>query len=224
MPTGVSYTLLVDGAPADADLLAAVQQIEVEEHTDLAGMIRLQLAVGVSQDGAGWNVVDDDAFERLTRLSLLVTAGTGLPEPLIDAYVIETSIQFDQPGRSTLEVVAMDATVLMSLEEKIRPWPNMADSDIAVMIFTEYGFLFDVANTQPVRQELDRTTIQRGTDIQFLRRLAARNGFECYVQAGTMAAFTEAHFHPPRLDQNSARYADREHGRGNQRQPAGHPL
>jgi phage protein D len=197
----ISYTLLIDGAPADSDLLAAVQQIEVEEHADLAAMLRLRLAVAVREDGSGWDVVDDDTFSRLARLSLLTTVGSGTPEPLIEAYVIETRLDAsNRPGESTFEVVAMDGTVLMNLEEKVRPWPNMADSDIASVIFGEYGLLPDVESTSPTRQELDLTVIQRSTDIQFLRRLAGRNGYECYVELNQLTIMAEGHFHAPRLD------------------------
>jgi phage protein D len=165
-------------------------------------MLRLRLAAGVREDGTGWDIVDDDTFARLARLSLLVTVGSGTPEPLIEAYVIETRLSAsNQPGKSTFEVVAMDATVLMNLEEKVRPWPNMADSDIANVIFGEYGLLPDVDGTSPARQELDLTVMQRGTDIQFLRHLAERNGYECYVELNRLTTLAEGHFHLPRVDQ-----------------------
>jgi phage protein D len=201
--TTISYTLLIDSLPADASLLEAIQEIEVEEHINLAAMLRLRFAVGMSQDGSGWQIIDDDTFSRLKPISLLMTVGTGLPETLIDAYVIETKADFsNEPGQSTFEVVAMDATVLMNLEEKVRAWPDMADGDIAETIFGEHGFMSDVDSTQLVRQERDLTTMQRGTDIQFLRRLARRNGFECYVETNSLTMLTEGHFHAPRLDES----------------------
>ena len=200
--TAVSYTLLINNTPAGSDLLEALQQIEVEEHASLANMLRLKFAIGVSQDGSSWQIVDEDMFARLTPLSLLVTVGTGLPTPLINAYVIETSLNVsNEPGQSTLTVVAMDGTILMNLEEKIRAWPDMADSDIASLVFGEYGFMPDVDRSQPLRQENDLTTIQHGTDIYFLRQLARRNGYECYVAVNELTTLTEGHFHLPRLDQ-----------------------
>src|ERR1035441_1633797 len=60
--------------------------------------------------------------------------------------------------------------------------PNMADSDIAEEIFRDYKFTAVVDATQPARDEIDHTEIQRGTDIQFLQSLAMRNGFECYLE------------------------------------------
>jgi phage protein D len=194
--------LLINGVPADPDLLAAIQQIEVEDHADMADMLRLRVAIGVSECGRSWTVLDDDLFRRLANVRIMVTVGSSLAEPLIDAYVIETNASFaNQPGQSVLNVVAMDPTVLMNLEEKVRPWPNMADSDIATTIFGEYGFTPQVEQTQPPRQEVDYTTVQRGTDIQFLRRLAERNGYECYVEMNPLTGVIEGHFHPPRLEQ-----------------------
>ena len=200
--TAVSYTLLINDLPASPDLLDAIQQIEVEDHADMADMLRLRIAIGVKDGCADWTVVDDDLFPRLATLKVRVTVGSGPAEPLIEAHVIETNANFaNQPGQSVLNVVAMDPTVLMNLEEKVRPWPDMADGDIATTIFGEYGFSAKVEPTQPSRQEVDHTTMQRGADIRFLQQLAQRNGYECYVEANTSTGHIEGHFHPPELEQ-----------------------
>ena len=197
----VSYTLLVDDAPADPDLLAVVQQVEIEEHSHLADMLRLRLAVGVGEAGSDWTLLDDAIFTRLKKLKVTVGVGSNTSESLMEAYVIGSDITFsNEPGQSVLEVVAMDATVLMNLEEKIRPWPNMADSDIASTIFGEYGFTPQVESTQLTRQEVDQTVIQRCTDIQFLRELAQRYGYECFVELVSQSGTVIGHFHPPQLD------------------------
>lgn len=203
--TAVSYTLLIEGSPASLDLLAAIEQIEVEDHADMADMLRLRIAIGVKKGCCDWTVLDDDLFSRLSNVKILVTVGSGPAEPLIDSYVIETSADFsNQPGQSVLNVVATDPTVLMNLEEKIRPWPDMADSDIATAIFAdrEYNFVPVVEATGWRRQEVDQRVIQRGTDIRFLRQLARRNGYECYVEMNPSTGVIEGHFHPPRLGQS----------------------
>ena len=46
----------------------------------------------------------------------------------------------------------------------------------------------------PVLIEPEGTTIQRGTDIRFLRRLARRNGFDCYVQPEPLSGLDVGHF------------------------------
>jgi phage protein D len=79
----------------------------------------------------------------------------------------------------------------------------MSDSDIGMAIFgdQEYGFEPVVVETNWRRQEMDQKVIQRGTDIRFLKHLARRNGFECYVEANPNTGRLEGHFHPPRLEQ-----------------------
>lgn len=196
---GIVYTLLVDSAPASPDLLEAIQEVQVENNGEMADIFLLHIAIGMS-DKRDWTVLEDDAFKPLTPVAIRVQVGTGLSEPLISGYVTSHRVEIsNRPGQSFLEVVGMDATVLMNLEEKVVAWPNMADSDIATAIFGQYGFIPDVEQTRPVRQELDTTTIQRGTDIQFLRRLAERNGFECYVENDPLLNTDVGHFHSPKL-------------------------
>jgi phage protein D len=198
----VSFALSVNGNPASTALLSAVKQIEVEDHAVMADMLRLQLAVAVRQDGSGWTLLDDALFTRLAHLQLSVTVGSGSATPLINAYVVEIDTQFSgDPEGSLLSVVAMDPTVLMHLEEKVKPWPNMMDSDVASAIFSDPAYRFSpvIEATRWSRQENDHTPIQRGTDIQFLQQLADRNGYECFVDTND-AGQVEGHFHPPKRD------------------------
>ncbi len=197
----VSYSLLIDGVPASPELLGVIQEIEVEDHAEMADMLRIRLSTAVNESGSGWTLLDDGLFTRLANIKILVTVASGNAETLIDAQVIENETDLsNEPGESILEVVAMDPTVLMNLEEKVRPWPNMADSDIAGVVFGEYGFDTDIEPTRPPRPEVDHMSIQRGTDIQFLKYLADRNGYECYVEVNPRGGRTEGHFHPSRLE------------------------
>ncbi len=201
MGQAVAYALTIDGTPASADVLEAIQQIDVEEDADLAAMLRLRLACAVRRDGRGWTLVDDGLFARLARLKLSVTVGSGPAIPVIDAYVIETDGRFsNDPNGSTLTVTAMDTTVLMHLEEKVKAWPNMKDSDVASAVFSDpdYRLTPVVEDTGWTRKDVEQTLVQRGTDIQFLRHLAERNGYECFVEVNPSSGDAEGHFHPPR--------------------------
>ncbi len=202
MAKQISYSLTVDSKPASAAVLNAVKQIEVEDHAAMADMLRLRLAVAVREDGSGWTLLDDALFTRLANLKLSVTVGSGKAIPLISAYVIEVDTQFsNDPSGSVLTVVAMDPTVLMHLDEKVKAWPNMKDSDVASAIFSDGAYKFTpvVEATRWSRQENDHTLMQRGTDIQFLQQLAERNGYECFVELND-AGEVEGHFHPPKND------------------------
>jgi phage protein D len=198
----ITYTLTVNGTAASAAVLNAVKQIEVEDHAAMADMMRLRLAVAVKEDGSGWTLLDESLFTRLANLKLSVTVGSGSAMPLINAYVIEVDTDFSSsPLGSELVVTAMDPTVLMHLDEKVKAWNNMMDSDVASSIFSDAGYRFTpvVESTKWSRHENDHTLMQRGTDIQFLRQLADRNGYECFVELND-AGEVEGHFHPPKHD------------------------
>lgn len=198
----VSYTLVVDDRPADAAVMGSIVGLEVECHVAVASILRLRLAIGLSDDGTRWRVVDDGAFSRLTSVRLLLTVGAGVPVVVFDGHVARTETTWSDPatGSSWMDVIAMDATSVMNLEEVARDWPNMTDSLIAMQIFGEHGLVPVVDPTAPPRLDTDATVIQRDTDIRFLRQLAERNGFELYVQPGPVPGVVEGHFHPPRLD------------------------
>src|SRR5688572_2455014 len=128
----ISYQLSVGGAPVGEELASAIQQVEVEDHAEMAGILRLKVGVSVRPDGSGWTILDDATFARLTPVALSAIAGSSGSQTLIDGFVIETSVQFGaQPGESMLTVVAMDGSVLMNLEEKVRSWPSTSDCDVA---------------------------------------------------------------------------------------------
>ena len=195
----VSYLLKIDGRDAPAEAVEAIQRVEVEEHASLASIMRITLAIAVAPGGSRWTIVDDDLFPRLAEVALSIKHGSGDPEPVLTGYVIESRAAFgEEPGKSTLDVLAMDASALMNLEEKVKAWPSVADSDIASSIFGDYGLSPVVDTSQPTRQEDDVVPIQRGTDMQFLRWLAERNGFDLFVASGSSGV--EGHFHAPRLD------------------------
>jgi len=201
MACNLSMTLLIGDQPAPPEVLDVMQQLEIEDHADMADILRLSLSVGVGQNGSRWNVVDRDIFQRFTNLKVLVTVQYSQPQVLMDAVVTETNLQFsNQPGGSTFSVVAMDRTALLNLKEQARPWPDMADSDIAATIFGEYELDTEIESTEPSRQEDDVTVMQRGTDMQFLRQLARRNGYEVYVENDSETGKPVGHFHPVRLD------------------------
>lgn len=166
------------------DIYGDLVSLEVELDEDLAGMFRLSLAMLLRADGT-WRHLDD---RRLVLWKpVVVTAGpAGACRQLITGYI--TQVRPDFGGGLAccrLDIWGMDATVLMDRKQQIRDWPNKSDSDIATETFHSYGLTPNVTDTGIVHDERVSTIIQRESDIQLLRRLAARNGYECFVDGGT---------------------------------------
>jgi phage protein D len=123
----------------------------------------------------------------------------GTTEVLTEGYITEVDLHFEDPAQVPyMDIRGLDASVLMSLEEKIVTWPNTSDSDIATQILSSYGFTPDVTSTNPTHQDNDVTVIQHATDLLFLRQLARKNGFEVGVERDTSGQ-TSGYFRPPGL-------------------------
>jgi phage protein D len=186
-------------APARPELLEAVQELEVEASTEVASIFRLRLGIAQTR-GGDWSVLEDDSFRPLVPVAIRVQNGMGPPQAVLNGYVSGQEITYaDRPGESFLEVTGMDATIRMNLEERVKAWPNLSDSSIAAAIVGQYGLLPQVQATSPSIVEPEGTITQRSTDIRFLRQLARRNGFECYVQPEPFTGLDMAYFRPAQL-------------------------
>ncbi|HBA55056.1 MAG TPA: hypothetical protein DCZ04_11545, partial [Syntrophorhabdus aromaticivorans] len=181
----------IEGKEAE-DIYPDLLSLEVELDEELAAMFKLQLASLQQPDGT-WSYLDDDRFMVWKKVTISAGFSTGM-EQLIDGYVTHVKPYFDlDPAQCKLEVWGMDASCLLDREEKLKDWPNKKDSDIATEIFNAYGLTPEVEDTTIVHDEAVSTIIQRETDMQFLQRMALRNGYECYVEEG------KGYFRPPQL-------------------------
>jgi phage protein D len=175
------------------DLDAELVSLEVELDDQLAGMFRLTVALLLAPDGS-WPFLDDDRFALWTRV--VVTAGLADDtRRLITGFVTHLRPEFG-PGleQCRLAIWGMDATVLMDRADRVKDWPNKKDSDIAAETFEAYGLTAQVTDTEIVHDEEVSTILQRETDIRLLKRLALRNGYECFVDGDT------GFFQPPAVD------------------------
>ncbi len=200
MLSGAAYTLLFEHVPAPAPLVEAVQEITIDSAIEEASVLRVRFGITKTEIG-DWSILDLDPFRPLVPLGVRIQQGVGPPESVINGFVSDHHVEYaDAPGGSSLEVTAIDATFAMNMTEKIVPWPNLPDSAIAASIFSQNALLPQVDPTSPVLVEPEGITIQRGTDIRFLRRLARRNGFDCYVQPEPLSGLDVGHFGARRLD------------------------
>lgn len=196
----VSLTLLVGFAPAPSLVMDALQEVEVDMSAEMAGMFRIRF--GISQTATGdWNLLNLDLFRPLVPVSVRLASGlVPVPQALINGYVTGQKATYAvTPGDSTLEVTGMDATVLMNLQEKVASWPNLPDSAIAAAIFGQYAIVPRIQPGAPQLVEPEGTTTQRATDIRFLRQLAQRNGFDCFVQPEPLTGIEQGFFQPPAI-------------------------
>jgi hypothetical protein len=203
MQGGISYTVLMGQPPLPipTPLLDALQKIEVETSTEMASVFRLRF--GISQTGFGdWDLLmpqyEDLFFRPMTPVQIRVKIGLDIPKAIINGYVTNQTVLYDdEGGASVMELTGMDATLLMNLQEKVMAWQLPDDGAVAAAIFAQYGIIPMVSPSLPFNLDPNDKTVQRGTDIRFLRRLAQRNGFECYVQPQPQSGLDAGYFAPP---------------------------
>lgn len=186
------------------DLFLSLLEMDVEEDHRMAASFRIKVAISRQDDGL-WIFLEDERIKPWAKLTISVNVSDEEQE-ILSGYItqLKPHIAPDENG-SYLEIYGMDPSCLMSLEEKVKVWPNMSDSDIAGQIFAEYNLIPEVDDTGVIHDEALATITQRDTDIQFLKRLARRNGFECFVSGesgffrkpvldGESLPFLAAHF------------------------------
>jgi phage protein D len=174
--------LSIDGEPRD-DLVPDLVSLDVSEDVDQADVFALRLSVVAGARGA-WRHIDDEELRPWRRIT--VEAGyPGAVETLVDGFATHSEVMLAGDREPYLELSGMDATAAMDLEEKQAAWPDKADHEIAREIFQGYGLDPDVEDTKVTHRVAVSTILQTESDIRFLRRLAARNAFECTVRAGT---------------------------------------
>ncbi|MBU3078995.1 phage late control D family protein [Sphingomonas quercus] len=194
------FTVQVAAAPLPAMLVQALKSIEVEAAVGQASALRLHFELSRSF----WGDLDTLAFQLfrpLVPLTIRVSAGLGVPQVLINAYVRDARLEASNtPGATRLEVVALDAlgTIMAHVQQPFT-WPNSPDSVIAAAIFGRYAIVPTVIPTAPLRTVLDTTTNQRDYDATYLFQLARRNNYELYIQPDPVIGRDFGHFHPPFL-------------------------
>jgi hypothetical protein len=199
MKTGVSTLLTIGKVPAPATLIESLQELVVETALDVAGAFSLTFGIGPTEAGDFTTLVLDP-FKPMLPIGIRIGTG-GAPAPLavLNGYATAQRARFAEGGKSVIEVRGIDITSVMNFEEKAKAWTGLPDGAIAAALFGQYAVVPQVTMTPPRVIEPMGSTVQRGTDIRFLRRLARRNGFDCYVLPEPLTGLDTGYFGPPQV-------------------------
>jgi hypothetical protein len=177
----VSVQLAVGGTAMPTAFYDAILQLEIEENADSPGTLLLRLPADRTSQG-DLQFVGDGTFEPMTNITLSLTMGKpgSRTQCIFDGYVLAWRLHLDRASTSsTVDITAQDATWLMNLDDHVVEWAGVTDGEVANVIFAGYGFTpspGNLADDSPIHLPDGHTLLQRGTDLQFLRGLARRNG------------------------------------------------
>ncbi len=180
----------IDGVELTQDEVAALGQVIVEEALERADAATLVARLEPEADGE-WVSVLDALTEP--RTALVVQVSHGEASYRFEGLSAEAQWHLDAEGDSQLTVKAVDRSLELDLEERIAAWPGNSESSIAQAIFAEHGLSAEVEET-PAGPDPDvHIVLQRGSDLAFLRSLAAKWGYDVYLEAAESGV--TGHFH-----------------------------
>ncbi len=190
MPDPV-WRVAVDGDDLDADGIASVVDVQVEESTDRASAAVLTVQLTAAPDGSWTSPLDALVT---ARTPVTVELGYGATSYRFEGKSVAAQWSIAPGGNSVLRVDALDRSVDLDIEEKVVAWPGTSDSEIATTIFTANDLLANVADTPDGPDPDVHVVLQRGTDWAFLRELARKRGYALFVDQDGPAPV--GHFHP----------------------------
>lgn len=196
----VSLNVVADGERLAPELLALLQRIEIRESDSEPTVIAMRFGVAQRPDGS-WRPIDDQLLTPAMPLEVDVAVPGGLPTRLFSGFVTHLRPHFETiESNCYLELLGMDHAVLMDACERVASYPDMSDAEAITELVARYQLSADVEDTA-VRHEQDRELlIQRGSDWNFARKLADRNGYAFYLEHDERRGAVFAYFGPPQLD------------------------
>ncbi|CAL78125.1 conserved hypothetical protein [Bradyrhizobium sp. ORS 278] len=208
MLLGVNLTLLIGPTvplPATPDIAEALQSVSVTENDEGRSGFQLVLQVGRAgpTDLLDYALLLNPLLRPFNRVILMVLFNA-MPKVLIDGLI--TNQQFspgNAPGTGTLTLTGEDVSLAMDMTKKRAEWPAMSEMVIANLIiasYVQYGLVPLVMPPPSIDQPLpiERTPVQQGTDLDYLKTMAQRFGFVFYVEPGPALGINFAYWGPPK--------------------------
>lgn len=189
--------VLVDGSPVDPGILALLDRAEVRESDSDPSVLALRFRLVQRPDGE-FGPLDDDVFEPGVALSFEVQPPGGLMQRLFEGYLTHVRPHFESiESNCYVEILGMDAAVVLDAEERVAAWPNMTDSDVVAQVLAGYQIAAQAQETTVLYDEDRQQLVQRATDWRFLQHLARRNGARFYFEYDAAQQQVVGHFAPP---------------------------
>lgn len=190
-------------APAPAELMAALDSVEVNQSDDGdAGFSQgFQLVFRAPRDKTVVNQVAllrNPLLQPGGRVIIAVTLG-GLPQVLMDGII--THHQFTPGKDANLVVMGKDLSVLMDMLDLAMGYPAMPHEAIVAMILAKYAAFGIVPEIIPALSSwtgtpLERVPFQDGTDREYLRKLAQAHGYIFGIRPGPTLMLNLAYWGP----------------------------
>ncbi len=182
-----SFEVRIGGAALPAAAAADLTEVSVLEDVEAPSMFTLRL-VNWDQEKIRVSWSDDKLFAEGGEVEVRM-GYVGKLETLIAGEITGLEPEFDADRVPMLTVRGYDRGHRLLRGRKTRTFLDQSDSEIAAQVVREAGLSAKVKNTGVKRPYVAQ---HNQTDMEFLREIAGRNGYEVVVEA------KDLHFRPHR--------------------------
>jgi hypothetical protein len=146
--------------------------------------------------------VANPLLKPFNRVVIIVTFN-GIPRVLIDGVITHLQMSpSDRPGASTFTITGEDVSVMMDREEKSMQHPAQDETLIALKLiasYAQYGLIPMVIPPLVIDPPIpvERVPVQQGTDLQYLKEMAARYAYVFYIKPGPAPLTNIGYWGPP---------------------------
>lgn len=149
-----------------------LQKLLIEDHQDMCDM--LSMTVGGAEAQPNWGFTIGDPVDA--------QVGSGSAK-LFKGEIVSMEPSFQVDGTSTMSIRCLDHAHRLARGRETKFWEDMKDSDVASEVGAKCGLSVDADATEETHPYI----LQRNeSNLAFLKRLAARNNFQCTVRDGKL--------------------------------------
>ncbi len=204
---GAHVTLLMGPTvtlPVPPPVLQMLESIEIT-HSDegRSGFQIVFKAVRSKADLIDYLLFANPQFKAGNRVIITCTFGS-VPLVLMDGIITNHQLKPGSPGSepASLTLTGEDVSVMMDLEEKNSEHPAQPDNVIAMKLilgYAQYGLIPLVIPplTLDVPLPVERTPVQRATDLAYLTEIAGRHAYIFFIIPGPVIGVNTAYWGPP---------------------------
>lgn len=203
MLKGVYLTLLVGPVvplPVPKVVLDALTDITVTSSAD--GASGFELTFVLSNKSPLQTIFLIAAGQTpMLRVIIIITVN-GIPNVLMDGVMTTTQLIPGNQGQSTLKVTGDDLSKVMDLIDFSGiPYPAMPAEARIALIIAKYAMFGMIPLVIPslftdIPIPIERYPMHRGTDLQYIKRLAREAGYVFYIESGPAPGANIAYWGP----------------------------
>ena len=179
-----AFVVLVGGSDLVREEAIGVTQVEVDLSLNKAGQFRFTVSNTFDLESHEFRSGHDKFVFEIIKFGAPVEIKMGYGDhkrlpTILRGTIKEISTSFSEGASPEISVSGMDAAFKMTLGKKSNNWEKAKDSDVVREIAARnHNLAIDIEDSQVEHPRIEQ---HQESDFEFIRKLAARNHFEVYV-------------------------------------------